>query len=154
MTPLPRSRPCLRRLGVPRAGRSFVPILARGRRDSTTVRTVRRVGRVFGESVLQFLGVNAWLLEGAAPATVREGQQGGPLHVACEHFVSLVPGGQRARGLRRHEVAPQAVDSEFRAEGRDPEQDILIQSYPGKPEPGRFYRDGELVIRGRPYRGE
>ena len=128
MAPLSGSCPGLRRFGISHAARSLTLILAHGRRGRTTVRAVRRV-RVLGESILQFLRVYAWLLEWAASAAVREGQQGRPFHVVEYHFVPGVPGRQRTRGLRCHEIAAQAVDAEFRAEGRYPEQDVFVQPH-------------------------
>jgi hypothetical protein len=69
-----------------------------------------------GEGVLQLLRVDAWLLEGTAPAAVGEGEQGGALHVVEEYDVAGVPGGQGAGGLRRNEVAAQAVHAQSGAE--------------------------------------
>src|SRR5918993_619074 len=131
MAPFSGTRPGLRRFGISHAARNVAVILARRRRERTTVRAIWRV-RVFGESILQFLGVYAWLLEGAASAAVREGQQGRPFHVVEDHFVPGVPGRQRARCLRRYEVAAEAIDAEFRTESRYPEQDVLIQADAGK----------------------
>src|SRR5918995_721936 len=109
---------------------------------------------VCGEGVFDLFGVYAGLLEGAAPAAVREGQEGGPLHVVEVHLVPGIPGRQRAGGLGGYQVAAEAVHTEVGAEGRDPKQSILVQTDAGKPPPGRYHAGRKLRILARPFRGE
>src|SRR5918992_640423 len=151
VAPLSGSRLCLRRLS--HATRYLPDILARRRRERATVRAFRRVG-VFGEGVLQFFGIHARLLERPSSAAVREGQQSGPLHVVENHFGPGIPCGQRTGGLGCNQVAAQAIDAEFRAEGRYPEQDVLVQADAGKQQTGRFHGSRELRVHVRPFSGE
>src|SRR4051794_1976624 len=111
-----------------------------------SVGAVRWIGAVFGEGVFDLFGVYAGLLEGAAPAAVREREQGGPLHVFELHLVPGVPGCQCPGGLGRDQVAAEAVHTEVGAEGGDPEQNLLVQTDTRKPSPGRLYGGGEFRV--------
>src|SRR5215210_5763670 len=95
------------------------------------------------------------LLEGGiSPPSGPSGGSGGSSERAFSSSSGSMPGCSKGPRLRRYEVTAQAVDAEFRAEGRDPEQDILIQTHLRKPHAGRFYGRGELPIHGRPFSGE
>src|SRR5919112_1102884 len=146
---LPATRPRLGGFG-PRARRVVGgATLRRGRTGA--VRSVGRFGvRLLPEGVLQLFRVEARLLEGSAPAAVREGKERGAAHVLRSDLTPIFPSGQGARGLRGHYVAAQTVHPELGAQGGYLVKDIFRDPGLREPLPGPGHRVGGFGVDGGP----
>ncbi len=120
---------------------------------TVAARRVRVGVFVLGEGG-QLFGVYAGVVEGVAPAAVREGEQGSPAHVVGLYRAAGLPGGDGTGGLGGDEISPQAIHSELRAEDGYFVQRIVGEVRGGEPLAGFFHPSGELTIGFGPFVGE